>query len=392
MEELGLSVDALDKELRALLQKDINFDSGTILGSMCTRPHNLAIDIFTRYIEKNIGDPGLVSSTVELEKEVIAMLSSLLSLKNGFGYVVTGGTEANILALWTARKIAKSSSSIKEVIVPDSAHFSFDKAGDLLGLRIKRIPLTSTLQVDLEKVKKAITPRTIALVGVAGTTSLGIVDPIKELSDIALVHNLYLHIDAAFGGYVLPFFKDLGFPSPQFSFRLKGISSVTIDPHKMGMAVIPSGCILYRTEDLARKVSPTVSYLSGGENAHATIVGTRSGASVLAVWSLLKHLGKAGYRTIIRRCMEITFALAEEIKSIEDVELVIDPVINVLGITSRVFSIIDIAHKLREKDWAIALFPNHIRIVIMPHVYPEHIAHFIDDLKKVLDELREQKK
>ncbi|MBN2536544.1 MAG: tyrosine decarboxylase MfnA [Spirochaetales bacterium] len=391
MNELGLSIDLLEKELKSKLQKDRTFDSGRILGSMCTRPHSLASDIFTRYIEKNIGDPGLVESTGLLEHEVIKMLSSLLLLKNGAGYVVTGGTEANILAIWTARNRAKAKSGIKEVIVPESAHFSFDKAGDLMGLKIKKIRLTSSYQVDVEKVKKAITAKTIALVGVAGTTSLGVVDPVKELSDIAQEHNLYFHIDAAFGGYVLPFLKDLGLKAPQVNFNVKGICSMTIDPHKMGMSVIPAGCIIYRNRELADTVRLGVPYLSGGENAHATIVGTRSGASVLAVWSLLRHLGKSGYRTIIRRCMDVTLSLAESIKQMKDVEVVIDPVINVLGITSHRFPVSEIAKKLRKKDWAISLFPGHIRIVIMPHVYPEHIERFKDDLEKILDELREGK-
>lgn len=390
MEELGLSIDLLEKELRSKLQKDCTFDSGRILGSMCTRPHSLAIDIFIRYIEKNIGDPGLVEATEQLEHETIDMISSLLSLKRGAGYVVTGGTEANILAIWTARNRAGSKSGIKEVIVPESAHFSFDKAGDLMGLKIKKISLTSSYQVDVEKVKKAITRKTIALVGVAGTTGLGVVDPVKELSDIALEHDLYLHVDAAFGGFVLPFFKDLGFKAPQVNFRLKGISSVTIDPHKMGMAVIPAGCIIYRNRELADTVRLGVPYLSGGENAHATIVGTRSGASVLAVWSLLKHLGKSGYRTIIRRCMDVTLSLAESIKKMEDVDVVMDPVINVLGITSHRFPVLEIAKKLRQRDWAISLFPGHIRIVVMPHVYPEHIGRFKDELENVLDELRNE--
>jgi tyrosine decarboxylase/aspartate 1-decarboxylase len=89
--------------------------------------------------------------------------------------------------------------------------------------------------------------------------------------------------------------------------------------------------------------------------------------------------------------MDITLSLAESIKQMKDVDVVIDPVINVLGITSHTFPVAEIAKKLRERDWAISLFPGHIRIVIMPHVYPEHIERFKDDLEKVLDELREEK-
>ena len=387
MDDKGNPKDIIENILKSRLTKDLNFDSGKILGSMCTRPHPFAKDIFSQYIEKNIGDPGLVNSTEKLEKEAINMIGKLLSLKNAYGYIVTGGTEANILALWTARNYAGAKPGIGEVIVPESCHFSFDKIGDLLCLKIIKISLTDKFQIDIKKVKQAITPRTVALVGVAGTTSLGAVDPIKKLSEIAEEHGIYLHIDAAFGGYVLPFLKDLGFPSPPFNFKLKGVRSITIDPHKMGMGVIPGGGIIYRNPEMVEKAKFPVSYLAGGENALPTIVGTRSGASVLSVWALLKHLGKSGYKTIVRRCMDLTFMLAEKIKEMKSVDLVMWPVINIVGIKSDSLNIKDIAFGLRKRGWAISLFKEHIRIVIMPHLYSDHIASFTDDLKKVVDEL-----
>jgi tyrosine decarboxylase/aspartate 1-decarboxylase len=390
MEDKGIDQQIITAELKSRLQKDFTFNSGKILGSMCTRPHPFAEEIFTKYIEKNIGDPGLVNATEDIEKETISMLGKLLGLSKASGYIVTGGTEGNILAMWTAKKLAKKKDSLGEIILSEAAHFSFDKASDLLGFTLKKIPLTPAFQIDMKKVKKAISTSTIALVGVAGTTGLGIVDPIDELSELALKKGIYLHVDSAFAGYVLPFLKELGYPAPPFNFRLKGVSSMTIDPHKMGMGIIPAGGIIYRTGELAETVRLNIPYLSGGENAHATIVGTRSGASVLSVWALLKHLGKSGYRTIIRHCMEITFFLAEKIASIEGIDIVTKPVVNVLGITSSTYNINDIAEKLRERGWAISLFPNHIRIVVMPHVYRDHISKFADDLKIVCTELKKE--
>ena len=390
LEEKGLDNEAIEKELRSRLAGDINFDSGNILGSMCTRPHPLGVSVFTRYIEKNAGDPGLVADTVALEEETIGIIGSMLSLPRGAaGYIVTGGTEANILALWTARK--RAGKKDPEVILPDSAHFSFDKAADLLGLRLRKIPSTPDSGIDIKEVRKALNGNTIALVGVAGTTSLGTVDPVDQLSKIALEKGLYLHVDAALGGFVLPFLKELGYRVPPWDFSRKGVSSITIDPHKMGMAVIPSGGIIYRNNELAETIRVPVPYLSGGENAHATIVGTRSGASVLAVWALLRHLGRSGYRNIVRRCMDLARETYEQIRSIDGVEPVREPVINVLGIGSSRFDIGKIAGRLRERGWAISLFPSHIRLVFMPHVYPDHMKGFLDDLRDVCALMREEK-
>ncbi|MBN1699553.1 MAG: tyrosine decarboxylase MfnA [Spirochaetales bacterium] len=388
MEDKGKDQDIISAELKNRLMKDLTFNSGKILGSMCTRPHPFAEEIFMRYIEKNIGDPGLVNATEEIEKEAIALLGNLVGLRKAAGHIVTGGTEANILAMWTAKKRMKKKVRTPEVILSEDAHFSFDKAAELIGLKLKKIKVTGQFRIDIEKVKRALSPNTIAIVGAAGTTGLGVVDRIDELSAIALEADIHLHVDAAFGGYVLPFLKELGYEQPPFNFRLKGVSSMTIDPHKMGMAVIPAGGILYRTKELSETVRIPVPYLSGGENARATIVGTRSGASVLSVWSLLNHLGRQGYRTIIRRCMDSTVYLAEKIAGIEDVEMMIKPVINIAGITSKVHPVGSIAERLRKKGWAISLFPNHIRIVLMPHVYREHIDKFIDDLSDICAKLR----
>jgi tyrosine decarboxylase / aspartate 1-decarboxylase len=159
---------------------------------------------------------------------------------------------------------------------------------------------------------------------------------------------------------------------------------MTIDPHKMGMSVIPGGGLIYRTRDLAETIKVSVPYLSGGESARATIVGTRSGASVLATWALLRHLGRSGYRSIVRRCMDLTLTLVTKVKSIEGLGIVTEPTINIAGICSKTGNIQSIAAHLRKRGWAISVFPEHIRIVCMPHVYPDHITHFIDDLQSAV--------
>jgi tyrosine decarboxylase/aspartate 1-decarboxylase len=386
MNQKGLSTEKLLEELDSRFRKDFTYESGRIIGSMCTNPHPLARKVYSRFLEKNLGDSGLFPAVAELEKEAINMLGNLLSNSEASGHIVTGGTEANLLALWTAKKLSGKTDC--EVIVPASAHFSFEKAADLLSMKIVKAELNERFQVDMAAVKKAVNARTVAIVGIAGTTGLGVIDPIDELSELALEENLYLHVDAAFGGFVVPFLKDLGYKVPDFDFAFPGVCSITVDPHKMGLAAIPAGGILYRNEKLGKTVAWDIPYLSGGETEQATLVGTRSGASVIAVWTVMKHLGREGYKRIVKNCMHLTLKLAKEIKKIKGLSTVAPPTMNVIGIKSNTFDVRRIAEELRLRKWAVSLFPTHIRTVIMPHIQERHVRQFLEDLNRIADELR----
>lgn len=382
----GMPEKMVLKKLESRLQGDFTYDSGRIIGSMCTAPHPLARKIYTMFLEKNLGDSGLFPAVAELERETVKMLGTLFSNPKASGNIVTGGTEANVLALWSARALSKKTKP--EVIVPASAHCSFDKAADLLGLKIVKVRLNDRFQVDVESARKIVNPKTIAIVGIAGTTELGAVDSIKELSEIALDKDLCLHVDAAFGGFVLPFLKDLGYNVPNYDFAIPEVCSITVDPHKMGLAPIPAGGIVFRNENYRKVVSWNIPYMSGGETDQATLVGTRSGASAIAVWTVMMHLGREGYRKIVKNCMRLTLKLAEGIPRIRGLSVVTEPVMNVVGLTSNAVDVRRVAEQLRLRGWAISLFPRHIRIVVMPHVHETHVDQFLQDLSNIVNKLR----
>jgi tyrosine decarboxylase / aspartate 1-decarboxylase len=345
------------------LKGDHNFKGNTILGSMCSEPHFVAKFIYRYYISTNVGDPGLFPRLKKLEEKYISQLGELLGNRDAKGMVVTGGSEANILAMWTARNLAKEYQ--REVIVPESCHFSFEKAAALLNLKLIRIPLNGDFKVRTDLVANAISKNTMAIVGIAGSTPLGVTDDIVTLSNLAIEHNVYLHVDAAFGGFVLPFLNS----HPQFDFSLPGVSSITIDPHKMGRSVIQSGCILYRNSDIFDAVQIHVNYLSGGRTVHNTLLGTRSGASIAASWGIYNYLGAKGYKKIVNRAMDLTLWLRDRIKEIDGVDIVAEPELNIIGVTSsRGVDIKIILKRLRLKGWALSEWDNHFRITLMPHV------------------------
>jgi tyrosine decarboxylase / aspartate 1-decarboxylase len=388
MEDQGISRDELFKVLRNFKKRDMTHRSGRILGSMCTCPHEVGLKAYTMFLESNLGDPGLFQGTKSMEDEVITMLGELLGKKDVYGHIITGGTEANIMAMRAARNFSKINgqdfTKIKnpEIIVPKSAHFSFKKAADMLCLKLREAELDENYHVDLASVDKLISDNTVAVVGVAGTTELGKVDPIEELSKLCLEENIFLHVDAAFGGFSIPFLNEIGYDLPKFDFSLKGVCSITIDPHKMGLAPIPTGGILFRDKGYLEVMSIETPYLT--EDRQSTIVGTRTGASAASTWALMKYLGKEGYQKVAQNCMELTNLLAHGIRE-SGFELVTEPELNIVAFISPEMSLWEVADKLEEKGWAVSIssYPRAIRIVVMPHLKREHIKEFLADLSKL---------
>ncbi len=231
-------------------------------------------------------------------------LATLLQRENAAGFVVSGGTEANLMALLAARNMANINQP--EVVLPKSVHFSFTKICNLLNLKPVYAELDSSFRVDTSEIEKCINKNTIAIVGTAGTAELGVVDPIDKLSEIALRHRIYLHVDAAFGGLIIPFLPN---PKPTFDFSLEGVKSITVDPHKMGMAAIPAGGILFKDAKTLDYLKTETPYIT--DKVQYTFAGTRSGAAVASAWAVFKALGMEGFKKIVGTCMKNTKLLAE---------------------------------------------------------------------------------
>ncbi|MET1124026.1 MAG: tyrosine decarboxylase MfnA [Archaeoglobaceae archaeon] len=368
-------MDVLE-ELRVYREKDIPYSR--VLSSMCTIPHPLAVEAHKMFINTNLGDPGIFVGTLELERKLISMLGELLHNRKAAGYICSGGTEANIQAIRAARNIAKVENP--NVVVPKTAHFSFDKIGDLLRVEVRRAGVDEEYRVDVGEVEKLIDENTVAIVGIAGTTELGQIDPIVELSKLASERGLEMHVDAAFGGLVIPFMDD---PYP-FDFVNDGVSSITIDPHKMGMATIPAGGILFRDESYLRSLEVETPYLTS--RTQYTLTGTRPGTGVASAYAVLKGLGFDGMRRIVKECMKNTHAIVEEMRSL-DFEPVIEPVMNVVAFATEKAE--RIKEELYKRGWVISTIrePKAIRFVVMPHVSDEVIKNFFEVFKIVLREV-----
>ncbi|HNX39188.1 MAG TPA: tyrosine decarboxylase MfnA [Methanothrix sp.] len=375
MRDKALPEDAVMRILEETRAQDYSYDR--FFSTMCTLPHPIAVKAHDMFMETNLGDPGLFPGVADLEVKVVQMLGEMLGCPSASGYVSTGGTESNIQAIRAARNEAGRRDG--NIVVPASAHFSFDKIGDLLCLEVRKAELDESLKVDLSSVESLLDRNTVALVGIAGTTEFGQVDPIPELAAMAEQRGIHLHVDAAFGGFVLPFLDK----KIAWDFSVPGVSSITIDPHKMGMSTIPAGGLLFRGKECISALETDTHYLTRPKQASLT--GTRSGAAAAATYAVMMHLGREGFKEMVDYCMDLTRHLLAGARKM-GVLPVIDPIMNVVAL--RVPEPAKVREELMERDWHVSMTrePNRaLRLILMRHMSRENIDLFLGDLKAILD-------
>ena len=371
------------KKLDKYKNKDFTFSSGKIIGSMCTQPHEISTKAYIKFLDTNLGDPELFPGTNEIEIALKKYILKLLNApKTARGITVSGGTEGNITAMWLAKELTKKN----EIILSKSAHFSFKKIASLINMKIITIPLTKNYVIDINKIKNKINDNTDAIIGIAGSTELGTIDSIPQLSDISLDENIFLHVDAAFGGFIIPFLKNLNYEVTDFDFNLKGVNSISIDAHKMGYSAIPLGLLAVRKKNWLDKISVESHCINS--KRQTGILGTRSGGPVAAAYAVTKFLGKKGYTKLIENCMNLTIYVESEINKI-GLELITKPTMNVLGI--KIKNLDEVYKKLSDLGWKVNKIDriSCLRIVVMPHISKKSIDEFIPILKKVCMEVGE---
>lgn len=282
------------------------------------------------------------TGTLALEREAVRMLGALLGAPQAVGVITTGGTESNIAAMRLMRNRGRRSAP--EVIAPVTMHFSFRLAAELLGIRLVEIDVADDFRPRIEAVEAAVTPNTVGLVASAPAGSLGVMDPIDAFADLAQRRGLPLHVDAAFGGFILPFMRDLGHAVPAFDFSLPGVTTMMTDGHKLGLLPIATGFFLAREAELFEAI-PTERTL-----IHTT-ASTKPGSRAAAAWATVRHLGRAGYVASTAHVLAMRDRIVQGVTAIPGMSLVVPPLLTVVAFTSDVIALEDVHHRLAEEGW-----------------------------------------
>lgn len=357
-----------------------------IIGSMTTIPHPLGVEAFRLFWHANANDPLVFREISRLESEVISMLGDLLGGDPARveGMITSGGSEANTSALYLARE-----HGYETVYIPRNVHESVIKAARFLRMNIVQVELGEDYKVSLEDLARKLEKHGQGvIIATAGTTGLGLVDPIPEISKIALEYRSIVHVDAAYGGFVVPFLKAMGAPLPDIGFTNEAVMTVTIDPHKMGLAPMPAGGIVARSKEWFEPLLFDSSYLPMGYQKG--LFGTRTGGSIAATWATIKGLGFDGYLNIVSEAMSNTLFLVGFVDYSPRLELPVRPETPIVCIKPKGIE----AKKILQELWMRKWYPYHcgivdgVRVVVMPHITREKLQDFAQVLDEIVGSLQ----
>lgn len=337
--EQGIPIEEILRRFREDIEPNaMGVPSPKYFGQFNPTPLPIGVwaDALSSLLNQNAGAWRNGPTSAMIEARVIRWLCDLLDYgPRSFGTLASGGSEANLIALKCARdRVAatikddgvRSASSDLVVYASEQCHYSIDKSVDLLGLgraSLRKIPTDERFHIRTDILREQIARDRAegrlpcCIVGVAGTTSTGVIDPLEDLAAIARESELWYHIDAAYGA-------PLAFSSKHRE-KLRGIAladSITFDPHKWMFVPFSCGATLVREGGGVLRDSFDMSpeYLSedrGGADVEFDFfrygqMGTRRFNS-LKLWMALKFMGREGYAQTVERQIDLTNYLASQL-------------------------------------------------------------------------------
>ncbi|KAE9604956.1 hypothetical protein Lal_00036837 [Lupinus albus] len=337
-------------------------------------------------------------SVAHFEAEVVAMTAALLGSKEHSsggqicGNMTSGGTESILLAVKSSRDYMKSKKGITrpEMIIPESAHSAYDKAAQYFNIKLWRVPVNKNFQAEVKAIKRRINNNTIMIVGSAPGFPHGIIDPIEELGHLASSYGICLHVDLCLGGFVLPFARELGYPIPPFDFSVKGVTSISVDVHKYGLAPKGTSVVLYRNHEIRKHQFVAVTEWSGGLYVSPTIAGSRPGGLIAGAWAAMISLGREGYLKNTKEIMEASKGIQKGIEEIPELFIVGRPDMTIVAFGSDVLDIFEVNDIMSSKGWHLNALqrPNSLHICVTLQHVPV-VEDFLGALKESVKTVKE---
>ncbi|MCF6167706.1 pyridoxal-dependent decarboxylase [Lutibacter sp.] len=324
----------------------------------------------------------------ELEKEVLNVLAvDIFKAKaNEYdGYIATGGTEANIQALWIYRNHFKNSfnATLDEMVILSSedTHYSVYKGSNLLSVDAVSIPVDfDSREIIIDElntiVKNLITEgkKYFMVISNMATTMFGSIDNPDVYAEILTKHNVAfkIHIDGAFGGFIYP----ISNKNSTINFENPNISSITIDAHKMLQAPYGTGVFLCRKGFIENVLTKEAQYVDGMD---LTLVGSRSGANAIAVWMILFSYGYYGWFEKINTLLLRTEWFCNQLNQL-NIEYFRDSYMNIVTIKSQYIPQ-ELAHKFGLVPDTHNGNNKWYKVIMMDHVEIDDLLKFVNELK-----------
>ncbi len=333
------------------------------------------------------GGVDIFSGTQEMEIDLINLCAEQIfkgEANAADGYVTSGGTEANIEALWIYRNYFMKEHAAKTneiaVIYSADSHYSLSKGVNLLNLTSLVIPVNEqTREMELADLKNQL--QQAQLQGIKyfivnlnlSTTMFGSVDDIEQITALLNQSNICykLHVDAAFGGFIYPFTN----PESAYTFQNPNITSFSTDAHKMLQTPYGTGIFLIRKGYLKYVQTEEAQYIPGTDH---TLCGSRSGANAISIWMVLHNHGSAGWAAKMQSLLTLTSDVCSKLTEM-GIRHYRNPYINIITIPAS-----DIPATVATKYHLVADSYQHEakwwKIVVMPHITRGVLDGFFNEL------------
>jgi len=354
-------------------------------------------------INKNIIDIFEYPQTDRvIHKNIVNMLGRLFNGHNTefMGTATAGSSEAIMLGLlahkWNWKNSGRGTGKPNLIFGAD-AHVCWDKFARYFDVDAKKVPINKkTRTITAAAVSKHIDENTICVGCILGTTFTGETDPIKDINDLLMEYNreknwdIPIHIDAASGGFILPFTE----PDFEWDFRLDRVRSINVSGHKYGLTYPGLGWLIFREEkDLPKDLIFTVDYLGEQEDTYTLNFSGGSAMAVAQYYNILRF-GRAGYSRIMKNILDVSRDLAKKLDKLGRFEMLNKgkrlPIIAFRQKKETGYSLLQLSHKLRERGWIVPAYclPKNaedveiMRIVVRENFTSDMAAILVDDIEK----------
>ncbi|MER7542435.1 pyridoxal phosphate-dependent decarboxylase family protein [Actinomadura sp.] len=388
--EEGRPQEEILAELREMAAaEDAFWETGKASGTVYCGDHRhyaFMTEAYGLFGHANVLQRDMFPSATKFEGEILAMALDLMHAgavtgTTPAGIVTTGGTGSILHAMLAYRDAAGRERP--NIVKPETAHPAFDKAGHLFGIEVRQAPVDpNTTLVDTGAVADLIDADTVALIGSAGNYGYGTIDPVAELSELALSCGIGLHVDACLGGFILPFGEELGLDVPVFDFRLPGVTSISADTHKYGYGLKGTSTLLFRDSALRNALYFLNTGWSGGKYLSPGIEGSRSGGLLAATWAGMVRLGRAGYRRHAAQIFETAHRMIGAVRSHPELRVLGEPTF-LFSFTSDEFDVYHVYDFMAGRGWRLngQQYPNAVHMAVTrPQTRPGVAEAFAADL------------
>ena len=323
--------------------------------SMCLNPNNHALD------------GGIASSA--MEKECITQLGSMFGWEASLGHICSGGTMANLEALWVANRIHPD----KKIVASEQTHYTHERISDVLSLKFDKAAVSPNGRMDIDSLKYLLSKGNVGTVVVTlGTTGVGAVDPLSEILDIREKYNFRIHVDAAYGGY-FHIASELQTDARRAFDRIHEVDSIVIDPHKHGLQPYGCGCVLFRDSKVSAlyKHDSPYTYFSSDDLhlGEISLECSRAGSAAVALWATQKMLPMnpgGEFAQSLDKCLLAARALWQQLDESDFYKCLMLPETDIVVYAANADDVANSSRKAREIFTHAAKQNLHLALIELP--------------------------